>query len=42
MFDREEIDFEDDGYPAEDEGQPTWEQEWADFGEVYDDCYEIL
>ena len=20
-----------------DEGQPTWEQEWEDFGEVYDD-----
>lgn len=20
-----------------DEGQPTWEQEWQDFGEVYDD-----
>jgi len=22
---------------TEDEGQPTWEQEWQDFGEVYDD-----
>jgi len=20
----------------EDDGQPTWEQEWADFGECYD------
>jgi hypothetical protein len=20
-----------------DEGQPSWEQEWEDFGEVYDD-----
>ena len=20
-----------------DDGQPTWEQEWQDFGEVYDD-----
>jgi hypothetical protein len=19
------------------DGQPTWEQEWSDFGEVYDD-----
>lgn len=23
----------------EDEGQPTWEQEWEDFGEVYSDEY---
>ena len=22
---------------VEDDGQPSWEQEWADFGEVYDD-----
>jgi|TARA_R100000388_G_scaffold62398_1_gene45580 hypothetical protein len=21
----------------EDDGQPSWEQEWQDFGEVYDD-----
>ena len=21
----------------EDDGQPNWEQEWEDFGEVYDD-----
>jgi hypothetical protein len=21
----------------EDDGQPSWEQEWEDFGEVYDD-----
>lgn len=21
----------------DDEGQPSWEQEWQDFGEVYDD-----
>ena len=25
---------EEDNY---DEGQPSWEQEWEDFGEVYDD-----
>tara|TARA_R100000353_G_scaffold125477_1_gene89132 strand:- start:30 stop:155 length:126 start_codon:yes stop_codon:yes gene_type:complete len=23
--------------PSIDDGQPSWEQEWADFGEVYDD-----
>ena len=22
-----------------DDGQPSWEQEWADFGEVYSDEY---
>jgi len=22
---------------VEDDGQPSWEQEWIDFGEVYDD-----
>ena len=22
---------------TEDDGQPSWEQEWEDFGEVYDD-----
>ena len=22
-------------YEEEDDGQPTWEQEWADFGEEY-------
>ncbi len=21
----------------QDDGQPSWEQEWADYGEVYDD-----
>ena len=21
------------------DGQPSWEQEWSDFGEVYDDSY---
>jgi hypothetical protein len=26
--------FEDEDY--EDDGQPTWEQEWADFGESYE------
>lgn len=29
MEDEEEEDYEDDG-------QPTWEQEWADFGECYE------
>jgi len=24
-------------YIDEDDGQPSWEQEWEDFGEVYDD-----
>jgi len=23
-------------YEEEDDGQPTWEQEWADFGETYE------
>ena len=23
----------------EDDGQPSWEQEWEDFGEVYSDEY---
>ena len=23
--------------PEPDDGQPSWEQEWQDFGEVYDD-----
>lgn len=26
--------FEEEDY--EDDGQPTWEQEWADFGECYE------
>ena len=25
--------------PEEDDGQPSWEQEWEDFGEVYSDEY---
>ena len=29
MEDEEEEDYEDDG-------QPSWEQEWADFGECYE------
>ena len=31
-----EYDFEEDDY---DDGQPSWEQEWQDFGEVYSDEY---
>ena len=27
---------EDDEEDYEDDGQPTWEQEWADFGETYE------
>jgi hypothetical protein len=27
--------FEDEDEDYEDDGQPTWEQEWADFGEEY-------
>ena len=27
--------MDDDGDDYEDDGQPTWEQEWADFGEEY-------
>ena len=26
----------------QDEGQPTWEQEWEDFGEVYSDEYNSI
>ena len=26
-------------YSEEDDGQPSWEQEWEDFGEVYSDEY---
>ncbi|SVA76876.1 uncharacterized protein METZ01_LOCUS129730 [marine metagenome] len=34
----ERFDEDDEDYDElEDDGQPTWEQEWADFGEVYDD-----
>ena len=29
--------FGEDDY--EDDGQPSWEQEWEDFGEVYSDEY---
>ena len=32
LFGEEEDDYEDDG-------QPSWEQEWEDFGEVYSDEY---
>ena len=28
--------FMDDEDDYEDDGQPTWEQEWADFGETYE------
>ena len=34
--DTEEILREDDDY---DDGQPSWEQEWEDFGERYSDEY---
>jgi hypothetical protein len=27
------------GSEDEDDGQPSWEQEWEDFGEVYSDEY---
>jgi hypothetical protein len=27
--------MDDDEDDYEDDGQPTWEQEWADFGETY-------
>jgi hypothetical protein len=27
------------GSDLENDGQPSWEQEWSDFGEVYDDSY---
>jgi len=27
------------GEDDDDDGQPTWEQEWEDFGEVYSDEY---
>ena len=27
------------GEDADEEGQPTWEQEWEDYGEVYSDEY---
>jgi len=40
----DEVDYEsnDNAYAEEeeeDDGQPTWEQEWEDFGEVYSDEY---
>ena len=28
--------FQEDADEDEDDGQPTWEQEWADFGESYE------
>jgi len=28
--------FQEDYDEDEDDGQPTWEQEWADFGETYE------
>ena len=28
--------MEDDEEDYEDDGQPSWEQEWADFGECYE------
>jgi plasmid replication initiation protein len=28
--------MDDDEDDYEDDGQPTWEQEWADFGETYE------
>ena len=30
---------DEDDYQDEDDGQPSWEQEWEDFGEVYSDEY---
>jgi len=27
---------DEDEYEDEDDGQPSWEQEWADFGETYE------
>jgi len=40
----DEVDYEsnDNAYAEEeeeDDGQPTWEQEWEDYGEVYSDEY---
>tara|TARA_B100001093_G_scaffold260589_1_gene249045 strand:- start:167 stop:484 length:318 start_codon:yes stop_codon:yes gene_type:complete len=39
----DEVDYEsnDNAYAEEeeDDGQPTWEQEWEDYGEVYNDEY---
>ena len=36
LFGDDEEEDEEDNY---DEGQPSWEQEWEDFGEVYSDEY---
>jgi transcriptional regulator with XRE-family HTH domain len=33
------VDDNDSYLPDEDDGQPSWEQEWEDFGEVYSDEY---
>ena len=33
------VDDDDSYIPDEDDGQPSWEQEWEDFGEVYSDEY---
>ena len=30
---------DEDDYQDDDDGQPSWEQEWEDFGEVYSDEY---
>ena len=30
------VPVEDEDEDYEDDGQPTWEQEWADFGECYE------
>ena len=37
MLDANELSdrFQEDEDEYEDDGQPTWEQEWADFGEEY-------
>ena len=37
MLDANELSarFHEDADEEEDDGQPTWEQEWADFGEEY-------
>jgi len=38
MLDANELSsrFHEDYDEDEDDGQPTWEQEWADFGETYE------
>jgi len=39
VFDGEFVLSADEDY---DDGQPDWEQEWSDFGEVYDDSYNCI